>query len=84
MARSRSITTVHLGQYTRGTANAIAGELEKAGIVWRYKERLFVDKTRLDEANAIAERVSSDRERRRIARQERGEGSVDDASDSDS
>jgi len=43
-----------------------------------------VDKTRRDEANAIAERVSSDRERRRIARQERGEGSVDDASDSDS
>ena len=96
MARSRSITTVHLGQYTRGTANAIAGELEKAGIVWWYKEpgflsqvweqgvRLFVDKTRLDEANAIAERVSSDRERRRIARQERGKGSVDDASDSDS
>ena len=96
MARSRSITTVHLGQYTRGTANAIAGELEKAGIVWWYKEpgflsqvweqgvRLFVDKTRLDEANAIAERVSSDRERRRIARQERREGSCGDASDSDS
>ena len=96
MAKPDRVSTVHLGQYTRETANAIAEELEKAGIVWWYKEpgflsqvweqgvRLFVDKTRLDEANAIAERVSSDRERRRIARQERGEGSVDDASDSDS
>jgi hypothetical protein len=63
------VTTVHLGQYTRETANAIAGELEKAGIVWWYKEpgwlsqvweygvRLFVDRTRLPEAKAIAERI---------------------------
>ena len=32
------ISTVHLGQYTREHANAIAGELEEAGIVWWYKE----------------------------------------------
>jgi len=64
------VTTVHLGQYTREHANAIAGELEEAGIVWWYKEpgwlstlwemssvRLFVDKERLAEAKTIAERV---------------------------
>ena len=81
MGRSESITTVHLGQFSRGTANAIAGELEKAGIVWWYKEpgflsqvweygvRLFVDKQRLTEANAIADRVSAERERKRVARE---------------
>jgi len=64
-----NVTTVHLGQYTREHANAIAGELEAAGIVWWYKEpgwmstlweqgvRLFVDKDRLPEARQIAERV---------------------------
>lgn len=61
--------TVHLGQFTREHANAIAGELEAAGIVWWYKQpgfisavwehgvRLFVDRERLDEARAIVERV---------------------------
>jgi hypothetical protein len=60
---------VHLGQFTREHANAIAGELERAGIVWWYKEpgflssiwehgvRLFVDRDRLEEAEAIAARV---------------------------
>lgn len=64
-----NVSTVHLGQYTREHANAIAGELEAAGIVWWYKEpgwmstlweqgvRLFVDKDRLPEARQIAERV---------------------------
>ena len=68
-----NVTTVHLGQFTRETANEIAGELESAGIVWWYKEpgflsqvweygvRLFVDKERLAEARAIAERVSAER-----------------------
>ena len=82
MGRSESISTVHLGQFTRGTANAIAGELEKVGIVWWYKEpgylsqvweqgvRLFVDRSRLQEATAIASQVSAERERRRIARQQ--------------
>jgi hypothetical protein len=63
------VTTVHLGQYTRETANEIAGELEAAGIIWWYKEpgwlsqvweygvRLFVDRGRLKEAKAIAERI---------------------------
>jgi hypothetical protein len=62
-------TTVHLGQFTREHANAIAGELERAGIGWWYKEpgflssiwehgvRLFVDRDRLEEARAIAARV---------------------------
>lgn len=63
------VRTVHLGAYTHEHANAIAGELEKAGIVWWYKTpgffsqiwersvRLFVDRTRLEEARAIADRV---------------------------
>jgi hypothetical protein len=63
------ITTVHLGQYTREHANEIAGELERAGIAWWYKEpgyfsqiwewgvRLFVDRRRLEEARHIAQRV---------------------------
>ncbi|HEX7463989.1 MAG TPA: hypothetical protein VF382_03725 [Actinomycetota bacterium] len=63
------VTTVHLGQFTREHANAIAGELERAGIVWWYKApgvissvwehgvRLFVDRDRLQEAQAIAARV---------------------------
>jgi hypothetical protein len=64
------ITTVHLGQFSRETANEIAGELEAAGIVWWYKEpgwlssvwelgvRLFVDRERLQEAREIADRIS--------------------------
>jgi hypothetical protein len=63
------ITTVHLGQYTRETANEIAGELEAREIVWWYKEpgflsqvweqgvRLFVDRERLSEAREIADRI---------------------------
>ena len=61
--------TVHLGQYTPEHANAIAAELEAAQIVWWYKApgflsqiwehgvRLFVDRSRLEEARAIADRV---------------------------
>lgn len=60
---------MHLGQFTREHANAIAGELEKAGITWWYKEpgylsqvwewgvRLFVDRRRLAEARDIADRI---------------------------
>jgi hypothetical protein len=70
---ARSVSTVHLGQYTRETANEIAGELEKAGIIWWYKEpgwlsvvweygvRLFVDKRRLAEAKDIAAQVTARR-----------------------
>jgi UDP-N-acetylglucosamine:LPS N-acetylglucosamine transferase len=61
--------TVHLGQFTDEHANEIAGLLEKAGIVWWYKQpgflsslwekgtRLFVDEERLDEAKAMARSV---------------------------
>ena len=63
------VITTYLGQFDRVTANAIAGRLEAAGIVWWYKEpgiisvvwefgvRLFVDERRLDEAKAIVEEV---------------------------
>ena len=66
---SRGVRTVHLGQFTHEHANQIAEELEGAGIVWWYKApgflsqiwehgvRLFVDRERLEEARAIAERV---------------------------
>ena len=61
--------TVQLGQFTNEHANEIAGRLEKAEIVWWYKQpgyfaslwekgtRIFVDDERLDEARAIAQRV---------------------------
>ncbi len=66
--------TSYLGQYTDHLANAIAGELVRAGIGWHYKQagpftrslfagewgtRLFVESGRLDEARAIARRVES-------------------------
>lgn len=69
----RDITTIHLGQYTRETANEIAGELERREIVWWYKEpgwlsvvweqgvRLFVDRKRLAEAKEIADRIVAER-----------------------
>lgn len=71
--RPPKVTTVHLGQYTRETANVIAGEFERAGIIWWYKEpgyisqvwefgvRLFVDKLRLAEAKEIADRIVAQR-----------------------
>jgi hypothetical protein len=68
-----NVTTVHLGQFTRETANAIAEQLEAREIVWWYKEpgwlsslweqgvRLFVDKKRIAEAKDIANRVVGER-----------------------
>lgn len=68
-----TVTTVHLGQFDRETANRIAEKLEEAGIVWWYKDpgffsqiwefgvRLFVDKKRLAEARAIVARVEAER-----------------------
>lgn len=68
-----ALKTSYLGQYTDELANEIAGELEDAGIAWTYKQaswvtkmlfmgewgtRLFVDSERMDEARAIAERLS--------------------------
>ncbi|MGQ0668246.1 MAG: hypothetical protein ACT4PO_00990 [Actinomycetota bacterium] len=64
-----NVVTVYLGQFTREGANRIAGELEKAGIVWWYKEpglisqiweygvRLFVDRNRLADAKSIVDRL---------------------------
>lgn len=63
------IKTVQLGQFTDEHANEIAGRLEKAEIVWWYKQpgyfssiwekgtRLFVDESRLEEARLIARDV---------------------------
>lgn len=65
----KGITTVQLGQFSREHANDIAGGLEAAGIAWWYKQpgffsriweygvRLFVDRERLAEAQAIAREV---------------------------
>ena len=64
--------TVLLGQFTDEHAEAIAEQLERAGIVWYHKTsgrvvqimfrgewgtRLFVERGRLDDAKAIAKRV---------------------------
>jgi hypothetical protein len=69
VSRRDDVSTVHLGQFTHEHAEAIAAELEAAGIVWWYKVpgflstmwehgvRLFVDRERLREARAIADRV---------------------------
>ena len=71
MSRPPKVLTVHLGQFTHEHANAIAGELERAGIVWWYKQpgffsqiwefgavRLFVDRERIEEARRIARRIA--------------------------
>jgi len=67
-----NVTTVYLGQFTWEHANEIAGELEAAGIDWWVKQpgflsqvweqcvRVFVDKTRLADAKAIARRIAPD------------------------
>ena len=66
-----ALKTVHLGQFTDQHANEIAGELEKRGIDWWYKQpgffsriwergtRLFVDSSRLEEARSVAQAVVS-------------------------
>jgi hypothetical protein len=66
------VKTVYLGQFTWEHAEAIAKELTEAGITWWHKQsgsimkfisradwgvRLFVEDTRLDEAQTIARRV---------------------------
>ena len=66
--------TVYLGQYTLEQANAIAEQLEAAGIGWWHKQagpltrwlsaadwgvRLFVVEDRLDEARSIAAAVTA-------------------------
>ena len=65
------VSTVYLGQFTHEHANQIAEALEAAGIIWWVKNpgtisyvlfmewgpRLFVDRTRLDEAKEIVGRI---------------------------
>lgn len=66
------VRTVELGQFTDENADTIAGRLEAAGIVWWFKQsgrwgrtlflgdwgtRLYVDRSRLDEAKALAAEV---------------------------
>ncbi len=72
----KDVVTTYLGNYAWSTANKIAGELEEAEILWWAKNpgtvtrvlfaefgvRIFVDKSRLDEARTIAERVVTDAE----------------------
>lgn len=65
------VRTVYLGEYTEVHANLIASQLESDGVVWWAKEpgflsglwehgiRLFVDRTKLDHAKAVAARVTS-------------------------
>jgi len=66
------ISTVYLGQFTWEHANQIAEALEKAEIVWWTKNpgtisfalfgewgpRLFVDRSRLEEAREIASAIA--------------------------
>ena len=67
------VSTTYLGQFTEEHAEAIAGALDEAGIVWWHKAsgrlvrffstadwgvRLFVDKSRFDEAKDVVRRVA--------------------------
>jgi hypothetical protein len=65
------VSTTYLGAYTWEHANEIAEKLEAAGIVWWYKQpgflsqvwefgavRLFVDRERLEQAQAIADGIA--------------------------
>ena len=63
------VRTTYLGQFTREHAEAIAGRLEAAGIVWWFKQpgflsrlwergiRLFVDRAKVEESRRIATEV---------------------------
>lgn len=66
------VRTVQLGQFTDENADAVAEQLEAAGITWYYKQsgrwgrtlflgewgtRLFVDASRLDDARDIVRSV---------------------------
>jgi hypothetical protein len=64
------VRTVYLGEFTAEHATEIAETLEASGIVWWAKEpgfisaiwehgvRLFVDRTKLETAKAVAARVT--------------------------
>jgi hypothetical protein len=65
------VHTVHLGQFTIEHADEIGRELDVRGIVWWSKEpgflsriwehgvHLFVDRAKLDEAQAVAKLISN-------------------------
>lgn len=65
-----NVRTTYLGEYTRTHAQQLADRLESAGIVWWSKEpsflsrlweygvRIFVDRARLPEAQALAQEVT--------------------------
>lgn len=72
--REPRVSTTYLGQFTEEHAEAIAGALEEAGIVWWHKAsgrlvrtlfagdwgvRIFVDTSRLDEAKDVVRRVAA-------------------------
>jgi hypothetical protein len=67
------ISTVYLGQFSEEHAEAIVKGLEEAGITWWHKQagrfakfffigdwgvRLFVDRSRLEDAREIARRTA--------------------------
>lgn len=75
MAEQDDVRTVELGQFTDDHAEAIAGRLADADIVWWHKNhgqlartlfagdwgvRIFVDRDRLDEARRLAAEVTDD------------------------
>jgi hypothetical protein len=65
------VRTVHLGEFSPAHARRIGRELDAAGIAWWTKDpgflsrlwqlgiELFVDRSRLDDAREIAERVTA-------------------------
>ncbi|MGH2830159.1 MAG: hypothetical protein ACRDJM_06720 [Actinomycetota bacterium] len=72
MTTKPKVRTVFLGQFSPEHAEAIAKELEEAGITWWHKQagsiaqfffrgdwgvRLFVDAARTDEVKAVVQRV---------------------------
>lgn len=69
------VRTVQLGQFTDAKAETVAAALQRAGIVWWHKSsgrytrilsagdwgtRLYVDATRLDEAQQLAREALSE------------------------
>jgi hypothetical protein len=69
----KDISTVYLGSFPWAMANAIAAELEEAGVYWWAKNpgtltrvffaefgvRLFVDRDHLEDARTIADRLDA-------------------------
>lgn len=73
MTAKPKVSTAYVGQFEHAHAEAIAKELEEAGIVWYYKQaggitqiffrgdwgvRLFADAARADDVRVIVQRVA--------------------------